>query len=218
MALAVVVGVRLRRRQPQCTVAKRNTEQRGHLFDLLRRRLATHRVIAHRRQPNRTVAHQKTGVDGRAPVESCQPVAERRPLPVEAGAQRFERHTLDPGQHPGEVVLLVGPRGSEREATVSAEHRGDTVLHRRARGGIPEQLGVVVRVQIDEARRERLPLRVNGFRCLFVDVPNRDDAPVLDPNVAATDGRACAVDDLGVADQQVEHPNLLHSRQPRAVG
>ncbi len=169
LTLAVVVGVRLRRRQTERTVGQRGTEQRGHLLDLLGRRLAADRVVAHRRQPNRTVAHQEAGVDGRAPVEPCQPIAERRPLPVKTSAQRVERHALDPRQHPGEVVLLVGPGGRQREAAVAAEHRGDAVLHRRARGRVPEQLGVVVRVQVDEARRERLPLRVNGFRGLFVD-------------------------------------------------
>ena len=203
LALAVVVGVRLRRRQPERTVGQRRTEQRGHLVDLLGRRLAADRVVAHRRQPNRRVADQEAGVDGRAPVEPRQPVAERRPLPVKAGAQRVERHALDPRQHPREVVLLVGPRGRQREAAVAAEHRGDAVLHRRARGRVPEQLGVVVRVQVDEARRERLPLCVNGFRGLFVDVADGDDPPVTHADVAATGGRAGAVDDLSVADQQI---------------
>ena len=191
---------------PRRTVGQRRTEQRGHLVDLLGRRLAADRVVAHRRQPNRTVAHQEAGVDGRAPVEARQPVAERRPLPVKACAQRVERHPLDPRQHPGEVVLLVGPRGRQREATVSAEHGGDAVLHRRARGRIPEQLGVVVRVQVDEARRERLPFCVNGFRGLFVDFPftaDSDDSPVTHAHVAVTGGRAGAVDYLSVADQEI---------------
>ena len=100
------------------------------------------------------------------PSSRCEPVAERRPLPVETGAQRVERHALHPRQHPGEVVVLVGRRGRQREAAVAAEDRGDAVLHRRARGRIPEQLRVVVGVQVDEARRERLPFCVNGFRCL----------------------------------------------------
>ena len=199
----VVVGVRLRRRQSQRTVGQRVTEQRGHFLDLLGRRVAADRVVAHRRQPDRRVADEESGVDRDPPVEPDEPVAERRPLPVKPGAQRVERHALDPRQHPGEVVLLVGPRGRQREATVSAEHGGDAVLHRRARGRIPEQLGVVVRVQVDEARRERLPLCVNGFRGLLVDVTDRDDPPVTHADVAVTGGRAGAVDDLSIADQEI---------------
>ena len=70
--------------------------------------------------------------------------------------------------------MLVGRRGCQREAAVAAEHRGDAVLHRRARGRVPEQLRVVVGVQVDEARRQRLPLGVNGFRGRLIDVTDRD--------------------------------------------
>ena len=167
------------------------------------------------------MAHEEAGVDGGPAVEACQPVAERRPLPVEAGAQRVERHALDPGQHPGEVVLLVGRCGRQREAAVAAEHRRDAVLHRRARGRIPEQLRVVVRVQVDEARVRRLPLRVDGFRRLLVDVADRDDPPVAHAHVAMSGGCAGAVDDLGVSDEQIQHeqpPTRLPATRCPAAG
>jgi hypothetical protein len=147
-----------------------------------------------------------------------QPVAERRPLPVEAGAQRVERHALDPGQHPGEVVLLVGPRGRQREAAVSTEDCGDAVLYGRARGRIPEQLSVVVGVQVDEARCERLSGRINGFRGLLVDITDGNDPPVAHADVAMSGGCACAVDDLGISDEYIQHCSLLCACQPLTVG
>ncbi len=179
--------------------------------------LAADGVAAHRGQPKRRMANQETGIDRDAAVEAVEPVAERRPSPVETGPQRVQRHPLDPREHPGEVVVLVGCRGRQREAAVAAEDRGDAVLHRRARGRVPEQLRVVVGVQVDEARRQRLPLRVNGFRGWLIDVADRDDPSVADADVAVTGGCAGAVDDLGVADQQVEHakpPSRLAASHP----
>ena len=83
------------------------------------------------------------------------------------------------------------------------------MLHRRAGGRVPEQLGVVVGVQVDETGRQRLSLSINGFRGHIINVANRHDPPVADTDVAAARGRACAVDDLGIADEQVEHEGLL---------
>jgi hypothetical protein len=65
-----------------------------------------------------------------------------------------------------------------------------------------------MRVQVDEARRQRLPLRINGFRGQVIDLTwwaDGDDPPVADADVAMAGGRAGAVDDLGIADEQVEH-------------
>jgi hypothetical protein len=66
-------------------------------------------------------------------------------------------------------------------------------------------------MQVDEARRQRLSLCVNGFRGLFVDVADRDDPPVTHAHTAMNGGCPGAVDYLGVADQQIEHCSLLHS-------
>src|SRR3954447_5266419 len=145
--------------------------------------------------------NQETGIDGCSPVEAGQPLGEGRPLPVEAGAQCFESHGLDPCPHPGEVVLLVRTRGCEREAAVAAENRGDAVLHGRARGRIPEQLRVVVRVQVNKPWRERLPFGINGFRYQLVDIADCDDPSVAYTDVTVTCGCAGAVDDRRVADQ-----------------
>ena len=113
--------------------------------------------------------------------------------------------------------MLVGRRGRQRESAVAAEHRGDTVLQRRARRRVPEQLRVVVGVQVDEAGCERLPFRINGFRGQVIHIADRDDQSVLHPDIAAPGGSAGAVDDLGIANQKIEHGGLLHVRQPPTV-
>jgi len=60
-----------------------------------------------------------------------------------------------------------------------------------------------MRVQVDEARRQHLPSRVNGFGGRIADLADRDDPAVAHADVAAAGRRAGAVDDLGVADQQI---------------
>src|SRR3954453_23239336 len=145
--------------------------------------------------------NQEPDIDGCSPVEAGQPLAERRPLPVEDGSECFERHALDPSHHLGEGVLVVRTRGGEREAAVAAENRGDAVLHGRARGRIPEQLRVVVRVQVNKPWRYRLPFGINGFRYQLVDIADCDDPSVAYTDVTVTCGCAGAVDDRRVADQ-----------------
>ena len=78
-------------------------------------------------------------------------------------------------------------------------------------------------VQVDEAGGQRLPLGVKGFRCQIIDFTYGDDPSVADADVALAGGRAGAVDDLGVADQQVEHVSLPTlwppaTRRPAAGG
>lgn len=60
-------------------------------------------------------------------------------------------------------------------------------------------------VQIDEARRKRLTVRINGFRRDIIDVTDRDDSTVAHADIPVPGRRACAVDDLGVANQKVKH-------------
>ena len=86
------------------------------------------------------------------------------------------------------------------------------MLHRRARSRVPEQLRVVVSVQVDKTRRQRLPLGINGFRSRVLDVTrwaDRGDPPVADTDIAVAGRCACAVNDFGIADEQVEHEVLL---------
>ena len=109
-------------------------------------------ALAHDEAAQRRVADEEAGVHGDAPVEAADPVAEGAPVPGQAGAQRGQRHALDPRHHPRDVVDVLGRHGRQREAAVAAEHRGHAVQRGRAGVGVPEQLRVVVGVQVDEAR------------------------------------------------------------------
>ena len=98
---------------------------------------------------------RKPGVHGDAAVEAADPVAEGAPVPGQPGLQRGQGHALDPRHHPRDVVDVLRRHGRQREAAVAAEHRGHAVQRGRAGVGVPEELRVVVRVQVDEARRDQ---------------------------------------------------------------
>ena len=50
---------------------------------------------------------------------------------------------------------------------------------------------------------------LNGFRRQIIDITDRGDPPVADADVAVKRRRTCAVNDLGVTNQQIEHNGLL---------
>ena len=90
---------------------------------------------------------------------------------------------------------------------------------RRRQRGVPEHLRVVVRVDVDEARRDDLALGVDRARRLLVDVADRRDPAVADSDVGDPAGRTRAVDDRATADDHVEHdptivqpPWVMHLR------
>ena len=103
--------------------------------------------------------------------------------------QRHRRHALDLGEHPGQVVALVGPVGGHREPAVAGQHRGDAVVARRRGVGLEGELGVVVGVGVDDARGHVQAVGVDDLVGLGgVDEADLGDAPVLDGDVAAPAG------------------------------
>ena len=57
-------------------------------------------------------------------------------------------------------VVVLGTRRRDREAAVAGDDGGDAVVRRRPQRRIPEHLRVVVRVDVDEAGRDRAARRV----------------------------------------------------------
>ena len=88
-----------------------------------------------------------------------------------------QRHALDPRHHPHHVVAVLRRQRRDREAAVAADHGGDAVQRRRAAPRVPQELRVVVRVDVDEARRDHQPVGVDHPPRLFVDLADEHDAP-----------------------------------------
>ena len=71
--------------------------------------------------------------------------------------------------------------------------------------GIGEQRAIIMGVGVDEARRQREPVRAKISREPLVlrEVAHRDDAIIRDREIAASARLAAAVDQEGVADDEI---------------
>ena len=162
-------------------------------------------VGTHNPAPNGGVTHEKPGVDAEPAFHAGEILAEATPVPGHPGDETFERHTLDPGKHPGQVVMILGLGRGQREPAVSADHRRDAVQRRGCRVPVPAQLSVVVGVHVDYPGCHDQPGCVNGSDRRLVHRADGHHHSVAHPDVSPSPGRPGAVDDLSPAHYQVEH-------------
>ena len=170
-------------------------------------------VVAHDRPAQGAMPHQEAGVHAHPPaLDGPQVVGEALPVPRHALLQGGQLHALDLHHHALEVLAVFGAsEGGEREAAVSADHGGDAEQVRRGGPGIPEDLGVVVGVGIDEARAHDQALgvdRVGGVGVGVGEVARVGHGhypAAVDADVGWAGRRAGAVDQRPAGDQRVEH-------------
>ena len=125
---------------------------------------------------------------------------------LEVTCQQIERAGV--GQHRRQrFVEQVQAGVSDRprgEAAVAADDRRDAVEARGRRVPVPEQLGVVVSVRIDESRADDLPLcvdRAGGpIQRRAAGLLDGDDASVPDAEVALLRGASGSIDEGSVLD------------------
>ena len=92
-------------------------------------------------------------VEGGAPTaHQVQVVGERLELPGDSGRERVGVHPLDVLERVHDHVVVLGSARGDGEPAVAGHHRGDPVVGRRLQLGVPEDLGVEVGVDVDEAR------------------------------------------------------------------
>ena len=85
------------------------------------------------------------------------------------------------------------------------------MLRRRRGIAVPAQLRIVVRVNVDEARRQRLSARVDLDLTGALEPANRDYPVPGDREIPVKGGLAGSIDDVGVTDDERKHgqfPNL----------
>jgi hypothetical protein len=102
------------------------------------------------------------------------------------------------------VDHVHGVERRQGEPCVAADDGRDAVQVGRRRRRVPEQLGVVVGVRVDDARRHHQAAGVELDRPLAVDVADGRDDPVPDADVGPEPRRAGAVDHGAAADHVVE--------------
>ena len=109
-----------------------------------------------------------------------------------------------------------GRVGRDREAAVAGDDGRDAVEARRRERGVPEDLRVVVRVDVDEAGCDDVPARVELPLAVEVGADGRDLA-VRDRDVGARAGRARAVDDGATLDDEIGGHGVSCREEPAGI-
>ena len=133
-------------------------------------------------RPDRDVGQEVDGL--RRVLDRIEELGEGHPVPGHPLLHRREGDGLDPGHRQHRPLALLGTHRSEAEAAVADDRGGDPVPPGQGAVRVPEDLGVVVGVEVDEARGDVETLRVDDLpRLARRNSPDLGDEPVPDPDV-----------------------------------
>ena len=176
-----------------------------HLRDLVGRGRALVGVGAHGEQAHRGVPDVGGEVEAdAAALDRRQVFGEGGEVPGDARLQGGDVHVLDVLQRARDQIAVLGVGGRNGEAAVAGHDRRDPVETRRGERGVPEDLGVVVGVDVDEPRGDDALAGVERAVTLQV-AAELGDAPVGDADVGAHSGRSAPVDDRTATDDELIH-------------
>ena len=186
-------------RHTQCAAEQRVGDKPLHLDDLEFGGLALIGVLAHHVEAHRCVPHVAAEVEQRAPSShrlEVLPVGLE--VPVDTCLERGHPHVLDLVESAHERSSVGGFRRCDAVAAIAGDDARDTVPARRAEGGIPQHLWVVVGMDVDEAGRD------HQTRCVDLDIGphigcERDDAAVTDTDVETLGRRTGAIEHCAAA-------------------
>ena len=162
-------------------------------------------VLAHDDASDGRVTDHEPDVGPDLPVQATEVLARRLPAPRHARFERFEGHAFHPGQHFRQVIAGIRSHGGDGEAAIPGDHRGHAVHQGRTEVGIPEHLGVVVGVDVDESGSHDAAIGSDHPVGRVLEGPDANDAPSLYTDVGRPSGCARPVDDSSARDRQVEH-------------
>src|SRR3984957_1674873 len=151
---------------------------------------------------------------GRFPPQQVEILAERFKTPVDASAQRIERHRLDLGQVGKYDVAATGWGRRDPEAAIADNDRSYPQCRRWRSGLIPGQLRVVMRMQIDDPWCEHQPFGIDRFRGSFPNAADADDATTPDRKVTLDQCVPETVGDPGIPEYKVVHTRQVSPAVP----
>ena len=155
LAVDATVGEREAGRESGRARSERFANEPTHLLDLVGRRGALVRRVAHDEEPQGGMTDVGGEIEARAAAaDRVEIFGEGLEIPDDARGQGRGVHVLDVLERVHDHVVMLRPGGRDREAAVARDHRGHTLVRRRPQCRIPEHLGVVVRVDVDETGRD----------------------------------------------------------------
>jgi endonuclease/exonuclease/phosphatase family metal-dependent hydrolase len=170
-------------------------------------------ALAHDVDAQRAVRHLGSEIDVVRPrFERVEELREGLPIPGQAFREHHPGNVLDPFHELHEPVVVVGPAGREAHAAVAHDRRRDPVPGGRREPRVPGGLAVVVRMDVDEARRDQQAAGVDLLSSGRVHRADCDDHAVGDGDVGHARRSAAAVDHRTAAKYQIV--GCRHHRLP----
>ncbi len=208
VALPVAVVDRARRRETERPRIESLLGEAGHLCDLFvgRRLVVVATSITHHVGAQRRMRHLGPDVDGvRDRFDCVQIFGERLPLERDPLAQRSTRDVLDALHDADQEIVPVGLHGGKPHPTVAHHHRCHPVPRRRRDLRVPDNLAVVVGVDVDEPGRDQLARRVDLLATGVGNLTHCRDAAIVDRHVGSAGRCARAIDHGAVTNHQIVH-------------
>ena len=176
-----------------------------HRLEVVGRRVVE-RPVAHHVGPNGGVGHLCADVEGvRGALERVEILRKGLPIPLDPFVEGGSGDVLDALHELDEPLPIVGADGREADTAVAQDRGGDPVPAGRRQVRIPRGLPVVVGVDVDEAGRHQQAVGVHGPARRTGQLPDPDDAAILDRDVCRVGRRARAVDHRSGTDHQIMH-------------
>src|SRR5712692_11247511 len=117
-----------------------------------------------------------------------------------------------------EILLILRSARRQGEPAVTGDHCGNSVPGRRGAQRIPEDLGVIVGVKIDEPRSNDQVRSVDHPFSTISDFPHCSNLPVRNGYISTKPRGASAIHDSAVFNEQiVRHRSLLFRSTLQAI-
>ena len=172
--------------------------------------------LAHGVNPERRMRQVDGGIDiARPGVQRVEIFGEGLPLPLDPLGQGSARNVLDPFHEADEPLVAIGLGGGESHPAIAHHERGDAVPRRRGELGVPGDLAVVVRVDIDPTRSDQEAIRFDDPLGTALDGAHFGDAAGIDRHIGGTSRHAGSIDQRPTPDDQFMHGTMV-SRQRAA--
>ncbi len=203
LAVDAAVRVREARREPRCAHIDRFAHELAHALNLVGCGGALVRRVTQHVEPQRRMADVSREVErGPESADSCQVLRERLEVPRDARVEGSGIHVLDVLERAHDRVALLRASRSDREPAVAGDDGRDPLVRRGAERRVPEDLRVVVGVDIDEARCDGATRCVEHADALEVRA-DLGDHTVRDSNVGHPSRSAGPVEHRSSADHDV---------------
>ena len=136
-------------------------------------------------------------------VDRVEILREAVPGPLDPRLHRRGRNVFGPLQiaHHQQLVLLRTRR--QGKTAVPHHHRRDAMPARARTEAVPEDLRVHMRMAVNKAGGDDMPVGFDHFIGGPADLADLGDAPLRNPDVGAIPRQAGAVNDRAIADNQI---------------